>query len=144
LQTVLGDTIIKTPATHYTCRNANDFLQSARGVHDRQCAGKAIQEQCCSRLVLDRLNWLRELGRDVRQHVISRILRRGRKDTPHYGCGKCAAWWVASALRRSCLPQLMKLTVGLPSPLVDTCTNNHNIVDNGETALACNPLAIFA
>jgi len=35
-------------------------------------------------------------------------------------------------------------TFGFASSLVDTGANNHDIVDNGETALADNPLAILA
>lgn len=35
------------------------------------------------------------------------------------------------------------LTLRFAAPLVDTGTDNHDVVNDGETALACNPLAIF-
>lgn len=91
LQAVFSDAIIETSATHDACWNSNDFLQSACGVHDCQCACETVQEKCCSRFVLDRLDWLGEFGRDMRKHVISWVLWRGRKDAPHNGCGNCAA-----------------------------------------------------
>jgi hypothetical protein len=50
--------------------------------------------------------------------------------------------WRQRRVSRACL--YWKLTVGLPAPLVDTCTHNHDIVNDCETAFACNPLAIFA
>jgi hypothetical protein len=53
-----------------------------------------------------------------------------------------SGWWRQRRVSRACL--CWELTVRLPSPLVDTGTDNHDIVNDCETAFACNPLAIFA
>jgi hypothetical protein len=51
---------------------------------------------------------------------------------------------VANSQRWSGYTRLSQLTFGFASSLVNTGANNHDIVDNGETALAANPLASLA
>lgn len=49
----------------------------------------------------------------------------------------------ASVGFRSCL-HAWKLTVGFPTSLVNAGADNHDIVDDGETTFATDPLAVLA
>ena len=51
---------------------------------------------------------------------------------------------MANGQRWSGSARLSRLTFGFASSLVNTSANNHDIVDNGKTALAANPLASLA
>lgn len=51
---------------------------------------------------------------------------------------------VANSQRWSGYTRLSQLTFGFASSLVNTGANDHDIVDDGETALAANPLTVLA
>jgi hypothetical protein len=51
---------------------------------------------------------------------------------------------VANGQHRYVSTWLSRLTFGFASSFVNTSANNHDIVDNGKTALAANPLASLA
>lgn len=74
LQAVLCDAVVETTSTHGLGRDADDFFESTCGVHDCERARKTVEEESRSRLMLLKLCRLRELGGNVRQHVVSWIL----------------------------------------------------------------------
>jgi hypothetical protein len=79
-QAVLGYAVVEALPFHGLSRNANDLLDSTRGVHDSKGSRKSVQEKRSARLMGLAFRAEIELAGQMRQHVVSRILwRRGEQ-----------------------------------------------------------------
>lgn len=62
LEAILGDTVIEAAALHILTWDANDLLDTARGIHDGQGTRKAVKKESSTRLMGLIFNWLLELS----------------------------------------------------------------------------------
>ena len=141
LQTVFLYTVVEALTAELVSRNPQKIRQTIRRIHDSKRTSEAIQKQRCSRLVRVWLDLLRELVRDVRQHMISRIPGRGGEELTYY-------WSIRSSFyglnQHPCnlYGAWIRPTLTTRPSSINTGTRDKHVIHDGKHTLAPYPSPI--